>query len=350
VQAILLYALFGTLLAAMAGIVGLSVDTTQQRIQNQREMTRQYFRDVEKIFNEVVVPRDMEIPEYDECPDGSDPGGIAVYLCQSEVAQLAQWAGSSGGMRDTWGNAFTGYAVRRLTPVYVAAPNYNVVAPVTAMVLVSAGPDGRVDPNLQDDLDDLSSSSSLRDVLSISAPDPATCTSSGSTSCDDIVHTFSNQRALENRWQAVENAVDRIGASALRNYQHQFRQFLPQLTSIYANNLDELFDASGNLVIDDEKVNLWQTQGIAGTPTMGNISFTSITDRGRAGVDEEFRYITSPVSAGGSGISLSYTVASSPNGWNDILTIRLTNNGSPWGTGSNKTINYRKIVYANGAP
>lgn len=351
-QALLLYAMFGSMLAALAGVVAFTVDTTQQFIHNQRVMTAKYFRDIEKVLTEVVVPRDMETPAYTTCPDGSTPGGIAAYLCQRHLSQLAQWASSSAGVRDTWGKSIVGYALRRNTPIYASSPNYNVVAPVTAIVLVSSGPDGRVDATLQSRLDALNSGSQLRDVLSIAGTPASTCTPSVATgvSCDDIVYSFSDQRALERRWQAVEGAVERIGSSALRNYQMQFRQFMPQLASIYANNISDLMDADGNLVLTEENVNIWQHQGLTGTPTMANINFADPNDRVRAGVDEEFRYITAPVSSGGSGISLSYVVGSTPNGLNDVLTIRLANDGSPWGTGANKTISFRKDVYATAAP
>lgn len=348
-QALLLYAMFGSMLAALAGVVSMTVDTTQQYMLNQRAMTAQYFRDIENILTNVVVPQNMQIPNYTTCPDGSTPGGIAAYLCQREVAQLAQWAGSSGGLRDTWGHPIKGYALRKVTPLY-ASGSYNVQAPVTAIVLVSGGPDGRINKTLEDAINALDSGDELRDVLRLGPPSAGTCTSNIATgvSCDDIVYTFSNQRAMERRWHDVEGAIERIGAAALRDYQQQFRQFMPQLETIYANNLAELFDASGNLRIDDERIQLWQTQGITGTPTLSSVNLANATDRTRIGVDEEFRYLTTSVANGGSGLALSFAVTNSAYGYRDILTITVANNGSPWGATAGGTLGYRKTVYASG--
>lgn len=341
-QALILFALFGLLMAAIGGVITTSVDSTQQFIRNQITQTQTYFRNTENVLLSQVAPANMQIP-YTACPDGTSHGAsnVASYLCRAEVSQLAEWSGANDGAVDPWKNDFTGYVLKKNVPIYASAPNYVITVPVTAMVLVSRGPDGRLNNQVQADLAALSSASQIRDVLRIGAPDPATC-NTAVTSCDDIVYSFSDQRALESRWKTIQDAIARINGAAMRNYDIQFRQFLDQLPAIYASNASGLYDSSGKLVINTSNINLWQGLGV-NPPSFATVNLNSATDRTLMGVDEEFRYVTTATAAGGSSMNLTFVVSSSPDGYNDILTTTLSNNGSPWG-GTSGLLRYQSII------
>lgn len=344
-QAIILFAMFGALMAAVAGIVSTGVDTTQQFTLSQVRQMREYFENAKRVVTDLTVERNMQTP-YAVCPDGttyqsSDP---RAYLCQTDIAQLAQWTGAQQGVKDPWKSDLTGYVVRKEVAIYAQAPNNYVVVPVTAMVLVSPGPDRRIDTQLQTDLAALGSTSTIRDVLRISHRDqsPGSCSPTATVSCDDIVYTFSDERAQDNRWKSVQDAVGRIASGALRFYQVQFLQFLPQLQGIYNSNSGALFDSSGNLVINTENMNLWKNQGAAGTPSFATVNLNSSTERTAIGVDEEFRYITNSLPTGGSGLTMTFGVGNSAYGTNDVLNITVNNGTSPWG--HNGTLSFKQSV------
>ena len=347
-QPLIFFALFGALLAAIAGIITTATDSTRQFVTNQITETRTYFEKVRLILTENVTPALMQIP-YLTCPDGISytENDVRAYLCQPNIARLTQWVGSGYGIIDPWKREFTGFVIRDETPIYASAPDYVVTVPVTAFALVSRGPDGELATQLEADLGALSSSSSSRDVLRLSAPDPATCDVATDGSCDDIVLTFSNQVAQQRRWEAVKASVDRIGSAALRNYEQQFMKFAAELPVIFANNLSQFVDADGNIVFTSQNVNIWQGQGL-NPPTLGAVDLSSATTRTAAGVDEEFRYLTDPISSGGSGLALAFAVTSSANGYQDVLTISVTNSASPWGLWESQggLLTYRKVVEA----
>lgn len=347
-QAMIMLALFGAMMAAVAGIISTSVDSTQQFITNQVMQTQAYFRNVHSVLVNQTVPANLEIP-YQACPDGTsyDNEDVKAYLCQRQISRLAQWAGADHGSIDPWKNQFTGYVLRKETPIYASAPNHVVSAPITAMILVSAGPDRKFGNQIQLDLAALRSTSTLNDVLRIAPPNPTTCTVAAAGSCDDVVYSFTDQTAQQNRWKSVQAAVDRIAASAMRNYEQQFRAFKTQIPGIVDSNLGAFTDASGNLIINDSNINIWQGQGV-NAPSFNTVDLNSETTRTAIGVDEEFRYITDTVANGGSSLRLTFTITNSTNGFQDVLTMDVSNNASPWGrwaTGGG-ALSYRKIVQA----
>lgn len=345
-QALLVFVLFGALLAAVGGLISSSVDSTQQFTLNQIEAVKLYFKGVENILSNKVTAERMEIP-YTACPDSNSYGStnIRSYVCQKDVSVLAEWSGASAGYVDPWKTNFQGFVLRREVPIYATAPNYVVRVPVTAIVLASAGPDRRFNTTVQSSIAGLSTASTLRDVLRISSPDLATCTPA-TDSCDDIVYTFSNQRAQEGRWKLVKGAVDRIAGGALRNYEIQFHQFIPQMQSVYQSISNTLFDASGHLLITSSTLNAWKSLGV-NPPDFRVLGLNSATSRTVAGVDEEFRFITNPVVSGGSDMSLTFVVGNTTHGVNDMLTITLKNSSSPWGQwegGGTGTLTYVTVV------
>ncbi|MFZ2586552.1 MAG: hypothetical protein WAZ18_00280 [Alphaproteobacteria bacterium] len=345
-QAMLIFALFGAFMAAIAGIISSATDSTLQMMKNQVAQARSYFDSAEKVWLYNTVPAHLQIP-FNSCPDGTNYGvhDVKSYLCQNQIAKLAQWLGSQQGTKDPWKNDITGYVLRKEVPIYASAPDYVVSVPVTAMVLVSPGPDHRLAPALQADINALSGSSQIRDVLRIAAPNPTTCSVATDGSCDDIVHTFSDMSAQQNRWRGVQAAVDRIGSAAGRDYGMQFRSFQSQLPGIYAANIASLFDASGNLSVTASNINLWKSQGVS-PPTFNDIDLNDPEERVRIGVDAEFEYITNSVSDGGSSLALAFAVSDSPGGYQDVLTISLSNSASPWGLWDTQggVLKYQNIV------
>ena len=116
-QALLVLALFGSLLAAIGSLISASVGTTQQLIVDQIHQVETYFRQAESILLDKVTQDNMQIP-VSACPDTTTYAATDIrgYLCRTDVAQLAEWAGSSGGLVDPWKSAIIGYAVRPRNP------------------------------------------------------------------------------------------------------------------------------------------------------------------------------------------------------------------------------------------
>lgn len=356
-QAALIFAFFGIFMAVIGGITSNSTDSTRQLMLNYTQQTKDFFHAAEKILVASTVPDNMEVPAPATSCNGSssDSEGTAYtaksvgpYLCRRELAQLATWSFANSGTNDPWGRPFQGIVITRDMSV---AP--GVEAPVTAFALVSSGPDRQMGANLQAAINNAVSTidgvtNARQAIMRVMRLTPDLDTAAGNDT-DDIAYTFTTQRAQEERWAAIEGAVNRIGVAALRNYQQQFMRYQASMPTLYNSNISSYFNTTTGVVnITTSTLNLWKNQTGATVPTMASPDLNTTAGRYQLGVDQEFNLITQTVANGGSGMRLTTSVADSTYGSNDILTLQLTNSSSPWGSGAGAVGNISFTVVVTG--
>lgn len=288
-QAIIFFVMFGMLSAVVGGIVGLTSESTINLIQRQVESQRQTFSDIATIITGLTVPENFE------SPGSSSTTNPAEYICgRPELRRVASCAtqGLNLVMQDMWGRPVTGYQKRFATTAFSGTTSggvFSVQGPVTAYVLVSAGPDGLIDGRLQADLNSLGSSSTLNSIIRLRAYDTASTPASSNDSLDDIVVTFSDRLAQEKNFETVQDNINRIAVAALQNYSVQFRQYQSNLASVYA----DAFNGGNPITIDEDVMNLWQTSAPSGTVPTFDASHYS-----RMGVEAEHQAIERVVPSG----------------------------------------------------
>lgn len=356
-QAAVVLVLAGFFMAVIGGITGNSTDSARQLMLNYTEQTKQYFKSAEKLIVGSIVPDNMEFPAPATSCNGSssDSEGnaytsksVGPYLCQRQLAQLASWSFANGGTNDPWGRPFQGIVITRDMSV---AP--GVEAPVTAFALISSGPDRQMGANLQAAINNAISTidgvaNNRQAIMRVMRLTPDLDTAAGNDT-DDISYNFTTQRAQEERWASIEGSMNRIGVAVLRNYQQQFMRYQTNMPTLYNSNLSSYFNTTTGVVnITTSTLNLWKNQTGATVPTMASPSINTTAGRYQLGVDQDFNYITQTVGNGGSGMALTSTITDSTYGSNDVLTMRLTNSSSPWGSGAGAVGNISFTVVVTG--
>lgn len=324
--ALYIFTLFGLLATVMAGIAYMGQDTTIQITQHRVEATRQFFNQAAEIMIRSATMQNLQLTG-DACTPlmlpMNDPRSL---LCRPEVLQTATWD-MKAGVNDPWVNPVVGVVATQRMGV-----GPGVVAPVTAFALVSRGPDRRLGPTLQSNLATLNAqavagTATVRNVMRLEA-DPDS---------DDIVMTYTNLTAQMERWDRVETALKRIADAAQGQYMQDFHNFAPQIKAYMASRLAAGVDPIV-LVTNPVENKGWKNLSDPAKPSL----FPPESDRYRLGVDEEIAIITNAIPTGSS-LALATTVYSAsptifPNA-NDAMSLRLNNNGSPWGD-FNGAINY----------
>jgi len=286
-QALVLFIMFGVLAATIGSIIGNYAEGTAAFIQRMEEAQSKVFDDIQTVLLGIVVPNALESPDTGLLSN-RDP---AVYMCQNEDLQRVvpcRTLSGTLGMVDMWGNRIQGRLHRfNGTTVHSFAPGalmgFNV--PVTAYVLVSGGADGIVDVRLQQAINSLGSSPDIRTMLGLAAY--RTTTGAAGQSTDDIVVTFSDQRAQETNLAGLSNAISRIGAAALRYYQGRVAVNYANIGNAY----EDIFE-DGPITLDDDTLNQWQT------PT--GVSFAAIASNfNLLGADEDRTFIQRTLPTGG---------------------------------------------------
>lgn len=314
-QAIVLFTLFGLMAAVFGGYIGQMTESTQSLIRRQVEAQQQAFEDIAVMVDGWIVPQNMESPGSGA---SSNPG---TYICsRSDLRQVATCTNLGGTLTltDQWGRGVTGYQVRATTAFSGQTPAgvFSVQGPVTGYVLVSAGPDGKVDGRLQSDLSGLRSSSSLNDVLRLQAYRSASSPAAAADSLDDIVLTFSDQRAQEKNFAGIQDSLNRVAVSALKNYGTQFRQFQSNLSSVYSG----AFSGGSPIVINDSTLNLWQSSGDPDLPKFNGANYSLMGVEGdaaaieRAGATGHFN-LTVQTALSGKALDIYLTTTPSAFAW-----------------------------------
>jgi hypothetical protein len=339
-QAIIFFSLF-MFVAGVFGQLMLDASQTTQALNQQAvAQVRAYFENIRTVLMADDVQRTLRVAPRTTC-SGPNPAtysatNIQPYICSDNMAQLAMWRGADDGRRDPWGNPFDGVVQHVPTAMFAGGAN-AIVVPVTAVAMASPGPDRQFGASLSAAFTNLRSApanaATLRSILLLQN-NPAEV-----NGADDLVLTFSTQRALEDRWARLERALTTISRAALRNYNQQFQSFSTQLSSFYGNNLNAFYDAGGNIRLTTGTLGSWRNTGVAlptgaarpqfdatmfaGTPA-GHIQRTNL------GVDEAFDLIETQ-----SNMALDAALGTTQ----DTLVLNLRNNGSPWG-GAAGTFNY----------
>jgi hypothetical protein len=337
-QAIIFFSLF----MFVAGVLGqLMLDasqTTQTLNQLAVAQVRSYFAGIRAVLAADDVQRTLRVAPRTACT-GPNPatygvGNIQPYLCTDNVAQLAVWRGADAGRRDPWGNVFDG--VVQHVPMAMFAGGANaIVVPVTAVAVASPGPDRQFGATLAANLNTLRSApgnaTTLRNVLVVQA------NAAEVNGADDIVLTFSTQRALEERWARLDSAINTIARAALRNYNQQFQSLSTQLSTFYGSNLGAFYDASGNIRLTAGTLGSWRSGTLPTGATRPQFDATMFAgtpaariQRANLGVEEAFDLIEAS-----SQMALDAALGTTQ----DTLVLNLRNNGSPWG-GAGGTFNY----------
>lgn len=256
-QAIILFTLFGIIASVMGGFLGLSTNSIPALIEAERQQQQQAFQKIQTIVVGQLTPQFME------ARGSSNTANIGKYLCdRDELRRVIRCNGTVA--LDVWGNAVKGFLWRNSIYPFSASGNFGVwtfTAPVTGFVLVSAGPDGKIDPRLQADLSALKSTSKLNTVLRTAAYREASATPA-KDSLDDQVLTFSDEEAQSRAAADFQQSLNRIAVAAMRNYQGQFTKYSKaDLPDAYVKSLN-----AGKVTIDDTLLNKWQTSGAATLP------------------------------------------------------------------------------------
>ncbi len=211
-QAVVLFVMFGLITSVMGAII-VSISNGAIQIKEQQiESTKQYFRDIEFLFNKVIVTEQMAMPVIVPAKD---------YLIQPSIKKLANLTWGTL-QQDPWKSD---YLVEVGTTNTLIAN--GVTVPITAFLLVSLGPDRVIDPDLQAEITALPSPASVRDIMRIEQKIAALNGSS-----DDIVYTFNTRTAIGKRWLAVEDRLQRIGSILLQDFAQKRLRGEPE---IFAN-------------------------------------------------------------------------------------------------------------------
>jgi|GEM_PF-2511727 len=328
-QALFFFALFGLFFSVVQGLISGGAISAIQLKQSQLDGTTVFFRDFENLINQQVIPQSLRVPDLGN--------NITAYLDQDLVKEGVNWNYSTKTTEDPWNSAFDGFVVHQRTAVRSQAGGGQVHLPITAFVLVSAGPDRVIDPTLRARLNGLSATSEVRDVLNIDA----------STNTDDIVYTFSTFAALEDRWQEIEDRINETAQAASRQYTTNYLIFLEQLLNVYGANYLTFFNDEGLLNFSAANISQWRADGII-TPLPDMVNFEDGDFFGSGGAKDYIENETNlrlrfEAFRSANGVRSAECRSTIPLTLSDHLRICVTNNGSPWGDDSGRLFYYRDV-------
>jgi hypothetical protein len=227
VQAIIILGMVGFIYAGIASIVATVFTGTVDFRQKAVVRVVQMFDDVEFAVTGIILSQDIDLtsPNYVSLVGGLD---------LSELVSLTPWSYQEL-IQDPWGNVIQIQAdlapVARSTlyadPTTGSAGAFDnvVVAPIWAFALISPGPNNILDTVVAGGLTYLQ-------ILNLEA-DPGT---------DDIIHTFSTQKAMLNIWSELYFDIDNKILPAITDvYKQQQEAFQPVIDFAY----DELLASAG---------------------------------------------------------------------------------------------------------
>jgi hypothetical protein len=290
-QAMLLIAVFSLFMSVAGSIVinsgAGSAQITQQRI----EEMQTYFEAIEIVINDITR---------NNFQFGTSAADDIATLVRDtpDLSQLSigRWADP---MLDAWGTSITALQAREFRAL--ASGNGQIVAPVTAIALISPGPNKQLETAIPGTL----TIASLQGVLP----------PSGS---DDIVHIFNNESAQRQNWDKVQHHLSRIAAAELRYYQMQIFEYRTTLMNNYLQQLR----TSGGASIPDISVMM------ANDPNAPRfIDLSSSSNRLQLGVDDDFSAIERGLEGGGR-LVVETTLNADHSA---TLTVKNSSSPTPWG-------------------
>lgn len=302
-QAMFIFSLFMFVMTLMAAIVTSgstgSAMLTEQRIAD----TQRFFEAVATVVKNDITQQYLTAnPNNDKTPP-------------DYIRKLPAAAAMSSGLYgevgvDAWGNTLRGAVVNEYQLLSSASdPDNFISVPVTAVALVSAGPDGKLQTTIP------ANPATVLAVRNIVAPTDA----KGLPTSDDIVYTFDNRADQMRVMQTLQAHLERIGSAALREYQGRVATFRAALVAKYQA------DVAAGKAVAPPSMDLADHGSSA--PKM--LSLSSAANRRELGVDEDFSMLERTLPDG----SKMVMTAAAPANPDDPLVLTLTNGTkkTPWG-------------------
>jgi hypothetical protein len=217
-QAILLLSIYALFASLVAGIIVSGSKNVEQ-------LQRLYQTQTEALFQNIA----------DVTQNDLTPNNLHAMVTAGRDATIRTWLNGTSQLKalnlngafpasDAWRRDITGAASVESRELNQTALG-SVQAPVTAVALISGGPNGVLEAGLAVRL----ASMPLTNVNVMGLE--------SYRSGDDIILTFTDEAAQQRTWQSIKAHVDRIGQAALKHYQGQLKAYQAQLGSAYTANL-----------------------------------------------------------------------------------------------------------------
>lgn len=216
-QALFYSAIFGFFYVILAGLISTISQSSMLVKQSQVSQAKEVFSDIEFVVNQKVLGDFMSLSSFDSSFDPSN-----MLENQPVFLESTGWT-KEQLTHDPWHSQVRVVSVERMAAL---AP--GVEAPITAIALVSPGPDKQVGAALEASLTALNAGGGdYRDVLRLEA----------SSASDDIVHTFSTLPAMRRNWKRINASVSTIKNLAEFSYYRQFLGFKDEIGDFYGANI-----------------------------------------------------------------------------------------------------------------
>lgn len=349
-QSLFILSLFGVIYTTIA-VITTMLSTSAMQLKGQRiESVKQMFLDAEVAVNEGYLGINVDfsalgffIPSAAVNRIDSaalNPGNRVDKL----LSEYMSWT-SDQLLMDPWNsNIFVGMTLEDIT-IYAdndnptVGVNNSVVAPVAAIMFVSAGPDkifSAASPNAQSTI-----GISNYDDMRRYTIDPL-----DSFQEDNIVHVFTTYSAMNAMWSHIQEVHEKMMAVVGDNYKQQYEAFSPTIqtefydvVNFYDNNFNWIGDVGlpGSGCPATPLIHAWKDpdcdiqevidNGIANGDLTGLSGFPEFTnDKVALGIENEEERLLQDLTP-----SVILTPDSSNEGLNDILDFRLeVDAGKDW--------------------
>ena len=217
-QAILLLSIYALFASLVAGIIVSGSKNIEQLQRLYHTQTEAWFQNIADVTQNDLTPTNLQAM----VAAGRDTN-IITWLTSTPQLNALNLNGAFPAS-DAWRRPITGAASIEARELNQTALG-SVQAPVTAVALISGGPNGVLEAGLAARL----ASMPLTNVNVMGLE--------SYRSGDDIILTFTDEAAQQRTWQAIKAHVDRIGQAALKHYQGQLKAYQAQLGSAYTANL-----------------------------------------------------------------------------------------------------------------
>jgi hypothetical protein len=218
-QAILLLSIYALFASLVAGIIVSGSKNIEQLQRLYQTQTEALFQNIADVTQNDLTPTNLQAM----VAPGSGTN-ITTWLTSTTQLNALNLNGAFPAS-DAWRRPITGAASVEQRELNRTALG-SVQAPVTAVALISGGPNGVLEAGLTARLASIISFTNVN-VMGLESY----------RSGDDIILTFTDEAAQQRTWQAIKAYVDRIGQAALKHYQGQLKAYQAQLGSAYTANL-----------------------------------------------------------------------------------------------------------------
>ena len=217
-QAILLLSIYALFASLVAGIIVSGSKNIEQLQRLYQTQTEAWFQNIADVTQNDLTPTNLQA-----MVAAGGETNIITWLNSTPQLKALNLNGAFPAS-DAWRRPIKGAASIESRELNQTALG-SVQAPVTAVALISGGPNGVLEAGLAARL----ASMPLTNVNVMGLE--------SYRSGDDIILTFTDEAAQQRTWQAIKAHVDRIGQAALKHYQGQLKAYQAQLGSAYTANL-----------------------------------------------------------------------------------------------------------------